>query len=45
LEAVEAMKILVGAEKEINRNLILIDVWTESFERFDIVPLLWGKFA
>lgn len=38
LEAVEAMKILVGAEKEINRNLIIIDVWTGSFERFDIVP-------
>jgi len=37
LQSAEAMKILVGA-KEINRRLILIDVWTGSFEQFEITP-------
>lgn len=37
LQTAEAMKILVGA-KEINRQLILIDVWTGSFERLEIIP-------
>jgi len=38
LETAEAMKILVGAEKEINRNLIIIDVWTGSFDSFEVLP-------
>ena len=35
LQTVEAMKILVGAE-EINRDLIVIDVWKNKFSRFKI---------
>ncbi len=35
LQAVEAMKILVGA-KEINRDLIIIDVWRDEFNHFKI---------
>ncbi len=35
LQTVEAMKILVGAE-EINRGLIMIDVWRGEFNRFEI---------
>ncbi len=35
LQSVEAMKILVGAE-EINRQLIVIDVWRGKFNRFEI---------
>ncbi|MFC2007238.1 ThiF family adenylyltransferase [Chloroflexota bacterium] len=35
LQAVEALKILVGAE-EINRDLIVIDVWKGEFNRFKI---------
>ncbi len=37
LQTAEAMKILIGA-KEINRHLILIDVWTGSFERLETTP-------
>ena len=37
LQTAEAMKILVGAKK-INRQLILIDVWTGSFDRLEIIP-------
>lgn len=37
LQTAEAMKILIGA-KEINRHLILIDVWAGSFERLEITP-------
>jgi len=37
LEAVEAIKILVGAE-EINRDLICIDVWRGTFERLKLQP-------
>ena len=37
LESVEALKILVGAE-EINRQLILIDVWNGSFDHLEIRP-------
>jgi len=35
LQVAEAMKILVGAE-EINRQLIVIDVWMGKFSRFEI---------
>ena len=35
LQAVEAMKVLVGAET-INQDLIMIDVWTGEFSRFKI---------
>ncbi len=37
LQSAEAIKILVGAEN-INRDLILIDVWEGSFIRFKIIP-------
>jgi len=37
LESVEAMKILVGSE-EINRDLIVIDVWEGIFGRYKIRP-------
>ena len=37
LQTVEAMKILVGAE-EINRDLIMIDVWKGTFDHLKIVP-------
>jgi len=37
LQSAEAMKILVGA-KEINRDLIIIDVWKGSFYRLKISP-------
>jgi len=48
LESVEAMKILVGAE-EINRDLIVIDVWKGMFERLristrDDCPACQGKY-
>jgi len=48
LESVEAMKILVGAE-EINRQLIIIDVWEGSFHRLEIChsqhcPTCQGKY-
>jgi len=35
LQAVEALKILVGAD-EINRDLVIIDVWKGEFNRFKI---------
>ncbi len=35
LQTVEAMKILVGAE-EINRDLIMIDIWREEFDHLEI---------
>ena len=35
LQTIEAMKILVGA-KEINRDIIMIDVWRGEFSRFKI---------
>ena len=38
LESVEALKILVGAE-EINRDIIIIDVWKGTFERIKIKAL------
>ncbi len=37
LQSVEAMKILVGAE-EVNRDLIIIDVWQGTFDRIKITP-------
>jgi len=37
LQSAEAMKILVGA-KEINRDVIVIDVWQGTFGRFKIDP-------
>ena len=37
LQSAEAMKILVGAE-EINRDVITIDAWRGSFQRFEIFP-------
>ncbi len=37
LEAAEAMKILVGA-KEINRELIIIDVWKGTFQHLKVAP-------
>ncbi len=37
LQSTEAMKILVGAE-EINRDLIIIDVWKGNFHRLKIGP-------
>jgi len=48
LQSVEAMKILVGAE-EINRDLIIIDVWKGSFDRTKIrankdCPACQGKY-
>ena len=48
LQTVEAMKILVGA-KEINRQLVCIDVWTESLDHLEIrthedCPACQGKY-
>jgi adenylyltransferase/sulfurtransferase len=48
LESVEAMKILIGAE-EINRDLIIIDVWEETFHHLKIgrhenCPACQGKY-
>lgn len=37
LQSVEAMKLLVGAEN-INRDLIMIDVWEDKFNHFKIKP-------
>ena len=37
LQAVEALKILIGV-KEINRDLIIIDVWKGTFHRIKINP-------
>ncbi len=37
LQTAEAMKILVGVE-EINRDLIIIDVWKGTFDHIKIVP-------
>lgn len=37
LQATEALKILVGAQ-EVNRGLIVVDVWEGTFERFEIRP-------
>jgi hypothetical protein len=37
LQATEAMKILIGA-KEINRDVIVIDVWEGSYHRFKVEP-------
>jgi len=39
LQSVEAMKILVGA-REINRDIIFVDVWQGTFERFKPSPRL-----
>jgi adenylyltransferase/sulfurtransferase len=38
LQTAEAMKILVGAKREINRDLVMIDVWENSFHRLKINP-------
>jgi len=38
LQVAEAMKILVGAKEEINRDLISIDVWKGSFTHIGISP-------
>ncbi len=38
LQTAEAMKILVGAEREINRDLVMINVWEGSFHRIKISP-------
>jgi len=48
LQVAEAMKILVGAE-EINRDLLIIDVWKETFDHIKIVsrqdcPACQGKY-
>jgi adenylyltransferase/sulfurtransferase len=37
LQTAKALKILVGA-KEINRNLIVIDVWKDAFHQIEITP-------
>jgi molybdopterin-synthase adenylyltransferase len=37
LQSAEAMKILVGAE-EINRGLMIVDVWRGKFNRLEIAP-------
>jgi len=37
LQATEAMKIIVGAE-EINRGIIMVDVWQGTFDRLKIKP-------
>ena len=37
LQSAEAIKILVGA-KEINRDVIVIDVWQGTFHRFKVSP-------
>jgi adenylyltransferase/sulfurtransferase len=37
IQATEAIKILMGAP-EINREIILIDVWTDTFDRVKIKP-------
>lgn len=36
LQVAEAMKILVGAEKQINRDLMMIDVWEGFFQRVKV---------
>ncbi|HEU5117142.1 MAG TPA: ThiF family adenylyltransferase [Isosphaeraceae bacterium] len=41
-EAVEAIKILTGAESALNQELIMFDVWDWSFRRLKIASLL-GK--
>jgi adenylyltransferase/sulfurtransferase len=38
LQTAEALKILVGAERAINRKLIIIDVWQGSFQHLSISP-------
>ncbi|MGQ9571955.1 MAG: ThiF family adenylyltransferase [Dehalococcoidia bacterium] len=50
LQSVEAIKILVGAE-EVNKGLIIIDVWTGAFNRLQIAdspspncPACQGKY-
>jgi adenylyltransferase/sulfurtransferase len=48
LQSTEAMKILVGA-KEINRDIIAIDVWEGTFNRFKLdsytgCPTCQGKY-
>jgi adenylyltransferase/sulfurtransferase len=48
LEATEAIKILVGSDS-INRDLITMDVWDISFERFPVVknedcPTCGGRY-
>jgi adenylyltransferase/sulfurtransferase len=37
IQATEAIKILIGAP-EINREIILIDVWTDTFDHIKIKP-------
>ena len=37
LQSIEAMKILIGA-KGINRDVIVIDVWEGTFDRFKVSP-------
>ncbi len=37
LQVAEAMKILIGA-KEINRDLIVVDVWKGTFQRVKVTP-------
>ena len=48
LQAIQAMKILVGTEK-VNKSLVSIDVWEETFEKLEIsarsdCPACQGKF-
>jgi adenylyltransferase/sulfurtransferase len=38
LQTVEAIKLLIGS-KEINKDLIVVDVWTGKFDRFEFMPL------
>jgi molybdopterin/thiamine biosynthesis adenylyltransferase len=42
LQATEALKILAGKTEQINRELIYVDVWENTFRRIKIAPLL-GK--
>ncbi len=49
LQVAEALKILVGAEEEINRDLISINVWEGAFHHFKInhrsdCPACQGKY-
>lgn len=41
-EAVEAIKLLVGAESALNQELIMFDIWDWSFRRLKVASLL-GK--
>ncbi|HWL95297.1 MAG TPA: ThiF family adenylyltransferase [Phycisphaerae bacterium] len=42
LQAMEAMKILIGRKDALNRKLLQINVWTGAFTAFDMQPALDG---